>query len=137
MQEHKRELALRREEIARQVFDRVRQRLIGYAETPEYPRRLAVLFQEALGPMAGGGALVLYLRPQDMTHAAALRALARGRTVETRPGAFRLGGLILECPSLSLRADQSFDSRLDALRGHFAALAGPALSAQEEDSGHG
>lgn len=136
MQEHKRQLALRREEIAGQVFDQVRRRLEEYANGPEYVRRLTGLFREALAPMNGGKGLILYLRPRDMTHSAVLRAQAKGRAMEIRPGSFLLGGLVLECPSLGLRADQTFDSRLDGLRGHLNGLVGAALFPQE-DGGHG
>ena len=137
MQEHKRRLAQRREEIAGQVFEQVRRRLEEYASSPEYVRRLAGLFREALVPMNGGRGLILSLRPRDMTHAAALRAQAKGRAMEVRSGSFLLGGLILECPSLGLRADQTFDSRLDGLRGHWNELAGAAVFPREEDGGHG
>ena len=122
MLEHKRALALRREEIAQQVFAQAEARLAEYTAGPEYAKRLAVLFDQALERLEGAGELILCLRPQDMGHADALKQRAHGRPVEVRPIPFPLGGLILECPENNLRADQTFDNRYHELRGRFAEL---------------
>ena len=122
MLENKRELALRREEIARQVFALAEAKLAEYTAGPVYAARLAVLFDQALERLGGTGDLILCLRPQDMGHADELIKRANGRSVEVRPVPFPLGGLILECPENNLRSDQTFDDRYAELRGRFAEL---------------
>ena len=122
MLEHKRELALRREEIAQQVFAQAEAKLAEYTAGPAYAHRLAVLFDQALERLGGTGELILCLRPQDVEYAEALKKRANGRSVEVRPVPFPLGGLILECPENNLRSDQTFDGRYAELRGRFAEL---------------
>ena len=128
MLENQRVLALRREEIARSVFDKVVQRLAGYTAGPEYPDRLLALFRQAVEAVGGEGPLVVYLRPEDMGAEAALRRACPGRALEVRSGEFHLGGLIVDCPEQNLRADQTFDTTLRGMEGHFAELFGLSLS---------
>ena len=128
MLENQRALALRREEIARSVFDKVVQRLSDYTASPDYEGRLLALFRQAVQAVGGSGPLVVYLRPEDLGAEAALRRSCAGRPLEVRPGAFRLGGLIVDCPEQNLRADQTFDCSLQSLEGHFAELFGLSLS---------
>lgn len=128
MLENQRALALRREEIARSVFDQVVRRLADYTAGPEYPNRLLALFRQAVEAIGGEGPLVVYLRPEDMSAEAALRRACPGRALEVRPGEFHLGGLIVDCPEQNLRADQTFDCSLRGMEGHFAELFGLSLS---------
>ena len=51
-----------------------------------------------------------------------------GRHVTFQAGSFRLGGLIVDCHSKLLRADQSYDTALGDLDGHFAELFGLDLA---------
>jgi hypothetical protein len=48
--------------------------------------------------------------------------------VTFKEGAFTLGGLIVDCPSRLLRADESYDTALGDLDGHFAELFGISLA---------
>lgn len=128
MLENQRALALRREEIARVVLDKVVRRLADYTAGPEYQERLLALFRQAVQAVGGSGPLVVYLRTEDLGAQAALRRACPGRTLEVRPGAFHLGGLIVDCPEQNLRADQTFDSSLRGMEGHFAELFGLSLS---------
>ena len=70
----------------------------------------------------------IWLRPQDMHYQRELAACLPGRHVTFQPGSFTLGGLIVDCHSRLLRADQSYDTALGDLDGHFAELFGLGLA---------
>ena len=128
MLENKRAVCLRRDEIAREVFDAVREKIAAYTADPAYADRLRALLQEALHVLTGAEDVRVYLRPADRLHAAALAASAPELHLTFLDGTFSLGGLVAESPSLGLRCDSSFDSALEALEGHFAELFGLSLS---------
>ena len=132
MLENKRTLSLRREAISREVFALVEERIAAFTATPAYPARLAQLLGQAmerLGPEVSDAEVSL--RPQDREHIPALTAAA-GRPVRFAQGNFRLGGLVVQSANLGLRVDQSFDSALSALSGHFAELFGLSLADDDE-----
>ena len=128
MLDNTRALYLRRNEIAREVFDAVRERIAAYTETAAYRTRLQDLLREALEALPGTRELRVYLRPADQSHAPALSQIVPDCSITFLEGGFGLGGLIVEAPSLGLRCDSSFDCALEALEGHFAELFGLSLS---------
>ena len=75
----------------------------------------------------------VYLRPDDQRCADDLARTAPELHLTFLEGAFLLGGLVAESPSLGLRCDSSFDSALEALEGHFAELFGLSLSDVSDD----
>lgn len=128
MLEDKRIIATRREEIAKEVFAAVRDKLIAFTKTEHYLPHLKKLYKgafEALGNPYDG---VIMLRPEDMDYAKDLAAVLPGRYVTFEEGSFTLGGLIVDCHSKLLRADQSYDTALGDLDGHFAELFGLNLA---------
>lgn len=134
MQESKRTLFRRRNEIATEVFDEVRQRIADYTASAAYGDRLEALLLAALGQLDGADRVRVYLRPADR----GVETLLRERLPEVQmtflEGSFQLGGLIVEAPDLGLRVDASFDSRLQELSGHFAELFGISLAGVEEEA---
>ena len=132
MLENKKALALRREEMAQEVFALVEQKITAFTATPVYTRRMAVLLTEALAPLAGAGEVLVTLRKEDMGLQAELAAAAPHIPLTFREGSFRLGGLIAEAPSLGLRVAASFDSAAGELSGRFAELFGVSLSDESE-----
>ena len=128
MLDNKRAVYLRRDQIAREVFDAVREKIAAYTAAPDYARRLRALLQEALHTLSGAEDVRVYLRPADKAHADALAASAPELHLSFLEGDFTLGGLVADSPSLGLRCDSSFDSALEALEGHFAELFGLSLS---------
>lgn len=128
VQENKRRLSLRREEMAREVFSLVRDRLAAYVETPAYQDRLLSLFQEGVARLGRPARLTVLLRPQDMGAAARLRQAAEGIELTAAEGDFLLGGLVLEAPDKALRLDATFDTAMEDLNGHFAEQFGLSLS---------
>ena len=128
VQENKRRLSLRREEMAREVFSLVRDRLAAYVETPAYQDRLLSLFREGVARLGRPARLTVLLRPQDMGAAARLRQAAEGIELTAAEGDFLRGGLVLEAPDKALRLDATFDTAMEDLNGHFAEQFGLSLS---------
>jgi vacuolar-type H+-ATPase subunit E/Vma4 len=129
MHESRRTLYQRRNQIADEVFENVRQKIEAYTSTPEYGRRLGALLSQALGVLADARDVRVYLRAEDQWLIPELRNAAP--EVTFAEGEFCLGGLIAESTALGLRVDSSFDSRLTELNGHFAELFGISLSDAE------
>ncbi len=124
----KRTIASHREEMSKTVFAEVREKLIAFTKTDEYLPHLKKLYAEAVEALGNPYDSVVYLRPQDMDYARELNAVLPGRFVQFREGDFVLGGLIVDCESKLLRADQSYDTALNDLDGHFAELFGLSLA---------
>lgn len=128
MMEDKRIIATRREEIGREVFDEVRRRLLDFTKTPDYLPHLKKLYLEAFDALGNPYDGLIWLRPEDMDYSRELAACLPGRHVTFQAGSFTLGGLIVDCHSKLLRADQSYDTALGDLDGHFAELFGIGLA---------
>lgn len=124
----KRIIATRREEMAQEVFSMVRERLLAFTQTEEYPEHLKKLYREAFSALGNPYDGVIFLREADMKYSKALSAELPGRHVTFEAGSFTLGGLIVDCHSKLLRADQTYDTALSDLDGHFAELFGLSLA---------
>lgn len=124
----KREIYLRRSEIAREVFAQVTQRIQEFTASPDYPARLGVPTDPGGGPVWPGLQCDRSPAPRDMQWA---RPAGPGREAGQTPfveGGFVLGGLIAACPEIGQRIDGSYDTALSELTGHFAELFGLSLS---------
>ena len=128
MMADKRQIATRREEIGHEVFDAVREKLLAFTETEDYLPHLKKLYVDAFEALGNPYDGTIWLRPQDMRYQRELAACLPGRHVTFQPGTFTLGGLIVDCHSKLLRADQSYDTALGDLDGHFAELFGLGLA---------
>ncbi len=124
----KRLIATRREEIAREVFSAVREKILAFTHTPEYLPHLKKLYVQAFAALGNPYDGVILLRREDMDYSRELAQVLPGRHVQFQEGGFVLGGLIVDCHSRLLRADQSYDTALDDLDGHFAELFGLSLA---------
>lgn len=128
MMENKRAIAVRREEMSREVFAAVREKLLAFTETEDYLPHLKSLYAQAFAALGNPFDGTVWLRSQDMGHARTLAAVLPGRHVTFQEGSFTLGGLIVDCHSRLLRADMSYDTALGDLDGHFAELFGLSLT---------
>ena len=128
MMADKRQIAARREEIGHEVFDEVRKRILAFTQTEDYLPHLKRLYVEAFEALGNPYDGTIWLRPQDMAYQRDLAACLPGRHVTFQLGTFTLGGLIVDCHSKLLRADQSYDTALGDLDGHFAELFGLGLA---------
>lgn len=124
----KRVIATRREEMSHEVFALVRQRLLDFTQTDAYLPHLKKLYQEAFQALGNPYDGVILLREEDLKYSRELSAVLPGRHVTFQAGSFTLGGLIVDCHSKLLRADQSYDTALGDLDGHFAELFGLSLA---------
>ncbi len=124
----KREVASRREEMARELFAQVREMIAEFTETEDYLSHLKALYREAFEALGNPYDGVILLRPSDMKYARELAAVLPGRHVTFQEGSFTLGGLIVDCHSRLQRADQSYDTALGDLDGHFAEMFGLSLA---------
>ena len=124
----KRIISTRREEIAKEVFLAVREKILAFTQTEEYPEHLKKLYVEAFSALGNPYDGVIWLREEDLKYSKELTAALPGRHVTFQAGSFKLGGLIVDCHSKLLRADQSYDTALGDLDGHFAELFGLSLA---------
>ena len=124
----KRTIATRREEMSKEVFAEVREKILAFTKTEDYLPHLKKLYVEAFQALGNPFDGVIWLRPEDMGYARELAASLPGRHVTFQEGSFTLGGLIVDCHSKLLRADQSYDTALGDLDGHFAELFGLSLA---------
>lgn len=134
MQKSKHTLFRRRNEIAGEVFDEVREQIAAYTVSAAYAGRLEELLQAALARLDGADRVRVYLRAEDRAHRPFLQERMPEVQMTFLEGEFQLGGLIVEAPDLGLRVDASFDSRLRSLSGHFAELFGISLAGLEEEA---
>lgn len=128
MQENRKKLYLRREEMAGEVFEEVRSRLRAYVETPAYEARLRSLLAEAMERIGPAAQLTVFLRKADMKYGPGLTAAAGKIRLTVKEGDFLLGGLTAESEEKKLRVDATFDTALEELSGHFAEQFGLSLA---------
>lgn len=109
----------RREQYAEEVFRAVREKIADYTCSDAYPAQLSALLARARGAL-GEGESVIWLRKEDMALGGALVRECPG--AQLREGDFALGGLCLSVGAR--RADLSFDTALESLRGRFPEIIG-------------
>ena len=124
----KRQIFLRRAQIAGEVFEAVDERIGRFTASPQYFPHLEKLLRQALDSFGPVESVKVYLRPADQAAREALIRAAAPVQLEILPGSFTLGGLIVECTQLGRRADASFDTARADLSGHFAELFGLSLA---------
>ena len=122
MMDGKRALYERRAEMGASVIGEVTQRLRAYVETPDYRVQLRRLAEKAVETFAAD--TVIYLRAEDMPLAEELSGIQTEYALTFEQGGFTRGGLTAVCPSRRLQIDETFDTTLEEIRGHFAELLG-------------
>lgn len=135
MLDNKRTLYLRRDQMAKEVFAAVRERLASYTAGDTYPQRLEEIYRNAVAALNGAEEVRLFLRPADTSLAQRLTAAIPQVKAQTFEGDFMLGGLIVDAPTLGKRVDATFDSAMEELTGHFAELFGLSLSGELDEGG--
>ena len=124
---NKRELYLRREEIADEVVSEVKKKLEEYVKTPGYVEYLREVLTFTLTAFKGDATVLL--RSEDMGLAAQLGKIPFDNKLTFEEGAFSLGGMEVACRQRNLHADATFDYKITDLRGRFAELFGLSLEA--------
>ncbi|WP_458862712.1 V-type ATP synthase subunit E [Acidaminobacterium chupaoyuni] len=129
MMEDKRDLFIRRGEVARKIANDVIGRLKRWVETPEYGEYLHLAVKNCFKQLPEGeDAVIISCRPQDLAKVEEI--LARGHkrpyTVAQKES-IRLGGIRLECPSKKVAVDHTLDSAFEETKGHIAEYIGLRL----------
>lgn len=137
LMEGKRQVYLRRQEIAEEVFAQVRERLDRFAASEAYPEHLKTLLAQAMERLDGVDEITLRLRREDLPLGPMLAESVAPVKVHCEEGRFRIGGLAVRCAQLSIRIDCSFDAQLEELNGHFAEIFGLSLSDDLDEDGRG
>lgn len=126
MMDNKRALYSRREEMSDEIRDLVVAKIKDYVQTESYALQLESLTRRIVGEF--GADTVIYLRQDDMDKKERLENLGLGHKLTFKQGGFKLGGLEADCPDRKLHVDETFDTTLLELRGHFSELLGLKLS---------
>jgi len=124
---NKREMHLRREEIADEVVSEVKKKLETYVKTPDYIEYLRDVLTFTLTAFKEDATVLL--RPEDMDLAAELSKIPFDNKLTFEEGTFSLGGMEVSCQLRNLHADATFDYKIIDLRGRFAELFGLSLEA--------
>ena len=119
--DNKRALYQYRRKLAEELTEEVKRRLGEYTLTPDYGKRLEKLLRAALDRF-GGAPVKVYLRPSDTGWTEQMRAAFPEADLTFEEGGFVLGGMICECAGLRLRADLTFDARLDEISARYSEL---------------
>ncbi len=128
MQEGKRQVYLRRDQIVREVIEEVRRRLLDFLSSPEYPQCLKSTLHQVMRRLDGVDEIVLRLRRDDLPLGPMLAESVAPVKVKVEESRIRLGGLNVRCPQLGIRVDCSFDAQLEDMSEHFAENFGLSLS---------
>ena len=124
----KRQVYLRRTQVAQEVFDQVRQKVDAFTASDAYPEHLKKLLARAMERLDGVDEIYLRLRQEDLPLGPMLAESVAPVKVKYEGGKIQVGGLAVRCPQLGIRVDCSFDTELEELSGHFAETFGLSLS---------
>ena len=128
LMEGKRQVYLRRSQVAQEVLAQVRQRVDEFVASPAYSEHLKTLLARAMERLDGVDEIYLRLRPEDLELGPTLAESVAPVKVKYEEGRIQIGGLAVRCPQLGIRVDCSFDTELEELGGHFAETFGLSLS---------
>lgn len=113
MSECRRQLLMRRNELAEDVFAAVEEKITAFTESGEYEQFLINSTKRAKAALSGE--CVAHLRPADMKYAGAVK---NSGAVSVEPDDnIRLGGVTLCCGNLT--ADDTLDARFDGEKAAF------------------
>lgn len=122
--ENKRKLFAFRQECASEIEGQVTDKILDFVNSPGYGEHLAGLLHSALAHAREAESITVLLRQSDMNYSEGLQDTSGSVSLSFDEGDFILGGLVVLCPSKSLRIDLSFDTAFGDISGHFAELSG-------------
>ena len=118
-QEAQRDLFVERISMTEEVFKLAAEKLDDYAKTDAYSARLTESAKD-IAAIFGDRDCVLYLNERDLDKADELSRLFPGSTEVQADKTIKLGGIKGYCPDMSIIADETIDSKLEAQRGWFS-----------------
>lgn len=106
----RRNIAEKREHIAKSVFSEVLNKLEKFTNTSEYENFLIKSVKNILS-IAGERDVTIYLKPRDLKYKDAIEALSKN--ISTEPcREIKTGGVKACCPELLINIDDTLDERL-------------------------
>lgn len=117
-QEGQKKLFLERAEMTDSVFKKAEEKLIEYTKTADYGEKL-LQSAKNIAALFGGESCTVYVNERDMAAADKIKALFSGETEFSVDKTIKIGGLKGYCKAMSIVADETLDSKLNAQREWF------------------
>lgn len=118
MQEGQRKLFLERAEMTESVFKKAEEKLIEFTKTTKYSELLNN-YAKNISALFDGKSCVIYINERDMVFADQIKTLFGGKAELCADKTIKIGGLKGYCEALSIVADETLDSKLNAQREWF------------------
>lgn len=118
MQDGQKKLFLKRSEITKTVFNKAEEKLTKYTQTDEYSQKL-IDSAKAIAEIFGDKNCTLSVNEKDLGFADKISALFTGKAEVTVDTSIKIGGIKGYCSDLSIIADETLDSKLDAQKEWF------------------
>ena len=115
----RKQLFMQRAEMTNEIFKMAENKLISYSSTKEYK---AKLFESAqnIATLFGNNSCVIYINEKDLDSADKLNEIFDSKAeILTDNKSVKLGGIKAFCKELSIVADETLDSKLEAQREWF------------------
>lgn len=117
-QEGQKKLFLKRAEMAEDIFNKAEKKLIDYTKTEEY-KKLLSQSAKAIADVIKNEDCILYLNERDMNYAELLGSVFGGKTEFVADNTVKIGGVKAYCKKMSIVADETLDSKLNAQKEWF------------------
>lgn len=118
MQEGQRKLFLERAEMTESVFKKAEEKLIEFTKTTKYSELLNN-YAKNISALFDGKSCIIYVNERDMALADQIKTLFGGKAELCADKTIKIGGLKGYCEALSIVADETLDSKLNAQREWF------------------
>lgn len=117
-QDGQRKLFEKRAEMTEKIFETAAQRLVKYSESSEYKEMLLKNAKE-IASVFKDQDCVVYVNEKDMSMQAEIKAVFAGKAEIEADKGIKIGGLKGYCEAMSIVADETLDSKLEAQREWF------------------
>lgn len=115
----RKKLFMQRAEMTNEIFKMAENKLIKYSETKEYNAKLLESAQN-IATLFGGNSCVIYINEKDLVSADKIKAIFNGKAeILADNKSVKLGGIKAFCKEMSIVADETLDSKLEAQREWF------------------
>lgn len=117
-QDGQRKLFEKRAEMTEKIFETAAQRLVKYSESSEYKEMLLKNAKEVASVFKDQDCVV-YVNEKDISMQAEIKAVFAGKAEIEADKGIKIGGLKGYCKAMSIVADETLDSKLEAQREWF------------------
>lgn len=117
-QDSQKRLFVMRNEMTQKVFEMAEKKLAEYTASADYQTKLAKSADE-IAELFGSNDCILYINKRDIDAVEALKSRFTGNVTVEADKSVRIGGIKGYCKAMSIVADETLDSKLDAQREWF------------------